>query len=71
MLFAVDDWIKKMKVNYLPIPKYITSGCHDFKGVKYRFMVMKRFGDDIHKHFTAAGRNFCDKTICYLALRLV
>ncbi len=60
-----------MELKYLGIPKYITCGSHEFKGNKYRFMVMERFGDNIEKHFKAAGRAFCDDTICYLALRIV
>lgn len=66
----VQDWVKKMRLQYLPIPKYITSGSHEFKGVKYRFMVMQRFGTDIEKHFRIHTR-FSDSTVCYLALRMV
>ena len=60
-----------MKLSYLGIPKYITSGSHDYKGLKYRFMVMQRFGDNIQKHFKDAGSKFCEDTISYLALKLV
>ena len=42
-----------------------------FSGLKYRFMVMHRYGEDIEKKFTAAGRQFGMKTVCYLALRMV
>lgn len=34
-------------------------------------MVMQRFGENVENHFLAAGSNFCEDTICYLALRLV
>lgn len=34
-------------------------------------MVMERFGEDIEKKFTAAGRKFSLGTVCYLALQLV
>lgn len=61
-----------MKLGYLAVPKYITSGKHDFKGVEYRFMVMERFGVDVEKHFRACpGGRFSDDTVSYLALRLV
>ena len=39
--------------------------------VRYRFMVMERFGEDVEKKFCKAGRQFGVKTVCYLALRLV
>lgn len=68
---AIDTWIKTSKLSYLPIPMYISSGAHEKGSVKYRFMVMERFGEDIEKLFCNAGRRFGMKTVCYLALRLV
>ena len=53
------------------MPKYIGSGAHERGKVKYRFMVMERFGEDVEKLFCAAGRKFQMKTVCYLALRIV
>ena len=70
-LFLVNDWIKSKKLNYLAIPKYISSGAHTRGKVEYRFMVIERFGEDIEKLFCNAGRQFGMKTVCYLALRLV
>lgn len=69
----VDRWVtskSKEGLKYLPCPKYITSGNHDIGDLKYRFMVMQRFGDDIEKHFRAASK-FCENTVSYLALRMV
>ena len=66
----VQDWVRREKIPYLPVPKYITSGNHEFKGIKYRFMVMQKFGTDIEKHFRTHTK-FCDSTVCYLALRIV
>lgn len=68
---AVCEWVKSHKLPYLAIPKFIASGCHDRGGTKFRFMVMERFGEDIEKKFTAAGRRFSLGTVCYLALQLV
>ena len=39
--------------------------------MKYRFMVMEQFGEDIEKKFNQAGRRFGMKSVCHLALRLV
>ena len=68
---SVVDWIKSRDLSYLAVPKYIASGSHDHGGTKFRFMVMERFGEDIEKKFTAAGRKFSLATVCYLALQLV
>ena len=59
------------RMPYLAIPKYISSGCHMRNEVRYRFMVMERFGEDMEKKFCKAGRQFGVKTVCFLALRLV
>ncbi len=53
------------------MPEYVAAGDHTYSDRKYRFMVMHQYGEDIEKKFTAAGRQFGMKTVCYLALRLV
>ena len=63
--------MKERGMRYLGIPKYISSGCHLRDEVRYRFLVMERFGEDVEKKFCKAGRPFGVKTVCYLALRLV
>ena len=65
------SWVKDHGLSYLAVPKFIASGSHDHAGTKFRFMVMDRFGEDIEKKFTAAGRRFSLPTVCYLALKLV
>ena len=39
--------------------------------MKYRFMIMDRFGEDVEKKFCQCDRKFEVKTVCTLALRLV
>ena len=70
-LSLVLDWIKSHGLSYLAVPKFIASGSHDHTGTKFRFMVMERFGEDVEKKFSAAGRMFSLPTVCYLALKLV
>jgi len=55
----------------LGIPTYIGSGCLEKNGKRYRFMVMERFGTDIHKVFEQHGRKFSPKTVFTIALKLV
>ena len=68
---AVNRWVNGHDLTYLPVPKFIASGSHDRQGTKYRFMVMDRFGEDVEKKFTSAGRKFSLGTVCYLAVQLV
>ena len=63
--------MKSRGLSCLAIPKFIASGSHDHGGTRFRFMVMDRFGEDIEKKFTTAGRKFSHSTVCYLALQLV
>lgn len=58
-------------MSHLGVPEYIGSGNHTSSSVRYRFMVMKRFGKDLEKIFTECGRQFSMPTVCYLALRVV
>lgn len=67
----VVDWIKTHSLSYLAVPKFVASGSHEHGGTKFRFMVMERFGEDIEKKFTSAGRKFSLETVCYLAIQLV
>ena len=67
---TVEKYVRKKKLVYLGIPDFIEWGSHTFDGEEYRFLVLQRLGDDIEKYFTTAG-TFCEKTVCYLALRLV
>jgi len=62
--------VKEQKLEYLAVPKFISSGLHDFSRKKFRFMVMERFGTDLHSCFQGCGR-FCEDSVCYLAQRLV
>ena len=71
ILLIVLEWIKSHQLSYLAVPKFIASGSHDHAETKFRFMVMERFGEDIEKKFSAAGRRFSLPTVCYLALKLV
>ena len=71
MYLLVSDWKKSHGLSYIAIPEFVAAGDHTHSGVKYRFMVMHRYGEDIEKHFLACQRHFEMKTVCCLALRLV
>lgn len=67
----ITRWTKEHGLKYLALPKYISSGAHEHGSVKYRFMVMERFGEDIESKFRENGKKFSLKTVCHLALRVL
>ncbi|KAI0211745.1 Serine/threonine-protein kinase VRK1 [Lamellibrachia satsuma] len=67
----IQKWMSENRLTTLGIPTYIGSGCFDKNSKRYRFMVMERFGSDMHKVFEQHGRRFSPKTAFTLALKLV
>jgi len=59
------------KQSHLGVPRYIGSGSFDNDGVKYRFMIMDRFGQDVEKLFLASGSKFALHTVFGLGLRII
>ena len=63
--------MQSKKLKFLGMPRFVGSGSHDYRGEKYRFMVMQRFGTDIQKLFDAAKRRFPVNTVINLGLRMI
>lgn len=59
------------KLKFLGMPRFVGSGSHEYRGEKYRFMIMQRFGTDIQKLFDAAKRRFPLNTVINLGLRII
>ena len=55
----------------LGMPQFIASGMLDRSNVKYRFMIMQRFGTDLQKLFEANHKSFSHKAVLQLAVRVV
>ena len=53
------------------MPVYRGSGSHTFKGQKYRFLVMERYGKDLQTLFQNGARPFGTKAAYNLALQLL
>ncbi|XP_066281840.1 serine/threonine-protein kinase VRK1-like isoform X2 [Branchiostoma lanceolatum] len=66
----IKDWMKAKKMKHLGVPRYIGSGSHEGK-TRLRFMVMERFGENLHKMFEAAGKVFTRRDVAILAIRLL
>ncbi|CAG7836036.1 unnamed protein product [Allacma fusca] len=70
-LEMIEEWKKLKKNDNLGMPWYVTSGLHDYKSDKYRFMVIPRFGPDLHKLLMdKPGKRFNIKTVQAIALQV-
>ncbi|XP_054712080.1 serine/threonine-protein kinase VRK1-like isoform X2 [Uloborus diversus] len=59
----ISEWMQKKKLTFLGMPKFIGSGSHEYKDIKYRFMVMERFGEDLQKLLDKNNKTFPLKTV--------
>ena len=55
----------------LGVPVHRGSGSHMFKGDKYRFLVMDRYGKDLQAIFQSGKKLFSDKVAFNLAIKIV
>lgn len=67
----IQAWMKEKKLSFLGMPRFIGSGSHEHKNVKYRFMVMERFGEDLQKLLERNNRVFPVKTVYTLGRRIL
>ncbi|XP_067136447.1 serine/threonine-protein kinase VRK1-like isoform X1 [Centruroides vittatus] len=67
----IDNWMKQKKLSFLGMPQFISSGSHEIKGVKYRFMVMERFGEDLQKVLERNNKLFPVKTVFSLGIKII
>lgn len=67
----MEEWKKNKKLSMLPIPAYIAHGLHTHDGESLRFLVMPRFGSDLHKLWLTANKKFKRETVAKVALTMV
>lgn len=67
----IENWIKQKKLSFLGMPQFISSGSHEIKGTKYRFMVMERFGEDLQKVLERNNKLFPIKTVFSLGIKIL
>lgn len=67
----IERWVKQKKLDYLGMPCFRGSGSHEHSGVKYRFMVMDRFGEDLQKILDRQGKTLPLKTAFGLGMRVI
>lgn len=69
--FSVSEWKKQRRLVHLGMSPYIAAGSHIYKGEKYRFLVLQRFGVDLNKLFLKYGKKFHLKTVLNLGIQIV
>ncbi|XP_065340100.1 serine/threonine-protein kinase VRK1-like [Cloeon dipterum] len=47
----IEEYTKQKKLPYLNLPQYLGSGSHEIKGMKHRFVVTNKFGEDLWSIF--------------------
>ena len=65
------DFKKKKGLTSLGMPVHCGHGSHTYKGDKYQFLVMERFGKDLQKIFQTGKKLFTDKVTYNLALKVI
>merc|ERR1712038_525403 len=67
----VEDYCKSKRMKSLGIPFHRGNGSHEFKGQKYRFLVMDRLGKDLQQIFQSGKRTFFPKAAYNIALKVL
>ncbi|KAK7792562.1 hypothetical protein R5R35_008660 [Gryllus longicercus] len=67
----IGEWRRQKKLKHLGISQYFGSGSHLYRGERYRFLVMERFGQDLGKLFIQHKRHFHVKTVLYLGIQIL
>lgn len=67
----IETWMKERRMKQLGMPRYCGSGSHTYNGEKYRFLVLPRFGNDLHKVFEKHGKRFHLRTALSIGIQIL
>lgn len=67
----IAKFMKTKKLNSLGMPTYFGNGSHEYKGEKYRYLVLERYGKDVWSLFKDCGRSFPSATVFQLGLQML
>ncbi|CAD6225881.1 GSCOCG00005773001-RA-CDS [Cotesia congregata] len=67
----IESWRRSKKLAHLGMPKFLGSGSHEYKGQRYRFLVMERYGKDLWKLFLENGRKFSQQVVINYSLQVI
>ncbi|PNF16481.1 Serine/threonine-protein kinase VRK1 [Cryptotermes secundus] len=67
----INKWKKDRNLKHVGLFCCMGSGSHVYGGVKYRFIVLERYGHDLGKLFLESGRRFPVKTVYYIGIQIL
>ncbi|XP_034948889.1 serine/threonine-protein kinase VRK1-like [Chelonus insularis] len=67
----IEDYCNSRKINKIGIPTYEGSGSHVWKGERFRFLVIPRYGIDVGKLFLSSGRKLPTKFVNHVAVQML
>jgi len=67
----VAEFKKEKGLTSLGMPVHCGSGSHMFKGDRYRFLIMERFGKDLQKIFQTGKKKFPPKAAYTIAIKVI
>ncbi|XP_061719089.1 serine/threonine-protein kinase VRK1-like [Cydia pomonella] len=67
----ITSFMKSKKLSSLGMPSYYGNGSHDYKGEKYRYLVLERYGKDLWSLFIDSGRSFPAPTVFQIGLQML
>ncbi|XP_047535666.1 serine/threonine-protein kinase VRK1 [Vanessa atalanta] len=67
----IAKFMKAKKLTTLGMPSFYGNGSHEYKGEKYRYLVLERYGKDVWSLFKEAGRCFPPATVFQLGLQML
>jgi len=67
----IEEWKKSRKLKFLSIPAFVAQGIHQLNNKQLRFLVMPRFGSDLHKIWLNADKKFHRSTVNQVAVSLL
>jgi len=70
-LFSVSEWVQSKKYSSFGLSSLHGSGSHDIKGLKHRFVVMERYGQDLWTIFLEHKRRFPLPVVLRVAIQVV
>ncbi|XP_075211966.1 serine/threonine-protein kinase VRK1-like [Lycorma delicatula] len=70
-LEMIDVWVARNELKALGMPYYVGAGSHVYKGERYRFLIIPRFGDDLQKLLIQHKKKFHIKTVLTLASYII
>ncbi|XP_047521693.1 serine/threonine-protein kinase VRK1-like [Pieris napi] len=67
----ISKFMKEKKLSTFGMPSYYGNGSHTFKGEKYRYLVLERYGKDVWSIFKDSARSFPPTTVFQIGLQML